>query len=332
MEASKAFVGTLRTGLADRIEHVVDLGDRLIRGDAVRRLPARKRDRAIPRVRVGAIPGPAMLLAFADRAGVLQQLDGPSPQGADRRPSFPGHQHFEIAPAGRIRAIARSFRAVSTGQGFPNHRAGLCPRVPDGRGRATWRRVCMRRKARGGRAVSPLGTRHREATYVAIGSEEIAMAIDAFAGTTPVFLPEQFFVGRLEGWAVVESLVGGLLKRASISAHGELDADTDTVVLTETYTFDDGHSDTLRWTIHKLGEGRYTGHENRLEGEAAGEQAGCAFHWKYTRDTPQGDGKSFKLNFDDWFYAIDDRACIVRGSAGRAGIPFATAHVTYRKV
>ena len=158
------------------------------------------------------------------------------------------------------------------------------------------------------------------------------MAIDAFAGTTPVFLPEQFFVGRLEGWAVVESLVGGLLKRASISAHGELDADTDTVVLTETYTFDDGHSDTLRWTIHKLGEGRYTGHENRLEGEAAGEQAGCAFHWKYTRDTPQGDGKSFKLNFDDWFYAIDDRACIVRGSAGRAGIPFATAHVTYRKV
>jgi hypothetical protein len=111
-----------------------------------------------------------------------------------------------------------------------------------------------------------------------------------------------------------------------------LDADTDTVVLTETYTFDDGHSDTLRWTIHKLGDGRYTGHENRLESEAAGEQAGCAFHWKYTRDTPQGDGKSFKLNFDDWFYAIDDRACIVRGSAGRAGIPFATAHVTYRKL
>ena len=158
------------------------------------------------------------------------------------------------------------------------------------------------------------------------------MAIDAFAGTTPVFLPEQFLVGRLEGWAVVESLVGGLLKRARITAHGELDADTDTVVLTETYTFDDGHSDTLRWTIHKLGEGQYTGHENRLEGDATGEQAGWAFHWKYTRDTPQGDGKSFKLNFDDWFYAIDERACIVRGSAGRAGIPFATGHVTYRRI
>ncbi|WP_346730704.1 DUF3833 family protein [Bradyrhizobium sp. 199] len=104
------------------------------------------------------------------------------------------------------------------------------------------------------------------------------MAIDAFAGTSLLFLPEKFFVGRLEGWAVVESLVGGLLKRASIAAHGELDADTDTVVFTETYTFDDGQSDTLRWTIHKSGEGQYTGLQNRLEGEAVGKQAGCAFH------------------------------------------------------
>lgn len=158
------------------------------------------------------------------------------------------------------------------------------------------------------------------------------MAIDDFKITKSLFLPERFFVERVEGWAVLESLVGGLLKRASITGHGEFESDTETVLFTEAYPFDDGHSDTLHWRIRKGQEGRYTGLENRLEGEAIGEQAGCAFHWKYTRDTPQAGGKSFKLNFDDWFYAIDDRACIVRGSAGRAGIPFATAHVTYRKL
>ena len=158
------------------------------------------------------------------------------------------------------------------------------------------------------------------------------MAIGDFSGTTPAFLPEVFFVGRLEGWAVFESLVGGLQKRATITAVGMWEEDTDTVLLTETYRFDDGHSDTLHWTIRKLSEGHYTGHENHLEGEATGEQAGCAFHWKYTRNVPQADGKSTKLNFDDWFYAIEDRACMVRGSTGRAGIPFATAHVTYRKL
>ena len=158
------------------------------------------------------------------------------------------------------------------------------------------------------------------------------MPIGDFNGSVPVFLPEQFFLGRLEGWAVIENFVGGLQKRATITAAGELDRETNAILFTETYTFDDGHSDTLHWTIRRSSPGHYIGIENRLEGEAIGEQAGCAFHWKYTRDTPQGNGKSTKLNFDDWFYAIDGRACIVRGSSGRAGLPFATAHVTYRKL
>jgi hypothetical protein len=158
------------------------------------------------------------------------------------------------------------------------------------------------------------------------------MGIYDFNGTTPEFLPEEFFVGKLEGWAVFESLVGGLQKRATISAAGEWDIASQAVAFAETYTFDDGHTDTLNWTIRKLADGKYTGRESLLDGDADGEQAGCAFHWKYTRDTPQAGGKNTKLNFDDWFYRIDDRACIVRGSAGRAGLPFATAHVTYRKV
>jgi hypothetical protein len=36
----------------------------------------------------------------------------------------------------------------------------------------------------------------------------------------------------------------------------------------------------------------------------------------------KGDGKSLKLNFDDWFYAIENHACI----------PFATAHVACRRI
>jgi hypothetical protein len=158
------------------------------------------------------------------------------------------------------------------------------------------------------------------------------MSIDDFKNTTPEFLPEEFFNGRLEGWGVLESLIGGLQKRATISAEGKWDAAAQAVRFTETYRFDDGHVDTLQWTIRKLGPGQYSGAEPRLDGEAAGEQAGCAFHWQYTRETPQKDGSTTKLNFDDWFYRIDDNACMVRGSAGRAGLPFATAHVTYRKL
>jgi len=158
------------------------------------------------------------------------------------------------------------------------------------------------------------------------------MAIDDFKGTTPVFLPEEFFRGRLEGWGGLEGLAGGLQKRSTITAEGKWDGQEQAVFFTETYHFDDGHQDTLQWTIRKLGPGKYSGTEPRLDGEASGDQMGCAFNWRYTRETPQADGKSSKMNFDDWFYRIDERVCIVRGSAGRAGLPFATAHVTYRKL
>jgi hypothetical protein len=158
------------------------------------------------------------------------------------------------------------------------------------------------------------------------------MSLADFKATTPVFLPEQFFVGRLEGWAVLESLAGSLQKRSTIVAKGHWDEVDQVVHFTETYCFDDGHKDTLRWMIRKLGPGKYSGSEATVIGEASGDQAGCAFNWRYSRDTPQADGKSVRLNFDDWFYRIDEHACIVRGSAGRAGLPFLTAHVTYRKL
>lgn len=158
------------------------------------------------------------------------------------------------------------------------------------------------------------------------------MKIEDFAGQGPAFRAEDFFAGRLEGWGVMESPLGGLQKRYTVQAQGQVASNDGVIHFTETWTFDDGHQDTLRWIITAEGEGRYRGSETRLEGEADGEQAGFAFHWTYTRQTPQPDGISIKLKFDDWFWRIDDKVTVVKGTAGRLGLPFATAHVTYRRL
>ena len=34
----------------------------------------------------------------------------------------------------------------------------------------------------------------------------------------------------------------------------------------------------------------------------------------------------------DWFFRIDERGAFVKGAAGRLGVPFATAHVCYRRL
>jgi hypothetical protein len=154
------------------------------------------------------------------------------------------------------------------------------------------------------------------------------LKIDDFANTVPAFRPEVFFAQRLEGWGVLEGPTGALQKRFTVTAQGSRDGEV--IHFRETWTFDDGHVDTLNWRIRVEGDGRYTGAEDRVEGEAQGEVAGSAFHWTYTRETPQPDGKSIKLNFDDWFFQIDEVVVIAKGVGGRLGLPFASAHVTYR--
>lgn len=156
------------------------------------------------------------------------------------------------------------------------------------------------------------------------------MNIADFEGTRPEFRPEEFFVGRLEGWAILQGPLGGVQRRATIKAEGTMISGV--IHFDETWTFDDGKTDALQWQITPSSEDNYVGSEPTLDGEARGERAGCAYHWAYTRNVPGDDGSSTKLNFDDWFFQIDRAVAIVVGTAGRLGLPFASATLTYRKI
>ena len=157
------------------------------------------------------------------------------------------------------------------------------------------------------------------------------MNIETFAGSSPPFLPEQFFAGGLEGWGILETPFGGLRKRYTVQGRGVWEPIAGIVSFSEVWRFDNGRTDTLDWRIRKLAPGSYSGVEARLEGEAKGKQAGAAFHWTYTRDTPQDDGSSMSLAFNDWFYMIDERVAIVRATAKRLAVPVALVHATYRR-
>jgi hypothetical protein len=78
----------LRAGVADRIQHIANSGDCLVRRDAWRRILASNEKGALALVRIGAVPHPAVLLAFADGAGLEQNQPRPSfdrPEGGRRR-------------------------------------------------------------------------------------------------------------------------------------------------------------------------------------------------------------------------------------------------------
>lgn len=77
------FRRALRAGVADRIQHVPDLGHGIIRRDARRQVLPRDVEGALAAERVGAVPHPAVLLPLADGSGFVQHRDGPAAQRPD---------------------------------------------------------------------------------------------------------------------------------------------------------------------------------------------------------------------------------------------------------
>ena len=76
---------------------------------------------ALARMRIAAIPHPAMLFAFADRTDLKQDYRGPSLHCPKRRLVFLHHHycnHF-LGPRNANPWDRQPFRVINAGQGFP---------------------------------------------------------------------------------------------------------------------------------------------------------------------------------------------------------------------
>ena len=157
------------------------------------------------------------------------------------------------------------------------------------------------------------------------------MNLSDFAGREPRLLPERFFAAELRGWGLEVGPLGGIGRRLQVTATGRFDEATQTLSLSETYRFDDGHVDRLDWRIRKLADGRYEAEEPRLIEPGAGEAAGSAFQLTYRRAVPQSDGSAATLSFDDWFIQIDAETVMVRASVHKLLVPVGSMTVLYRR-
>jgi len=142
---------------------------------------------------------------------------------------------------------------------------------------------------------------------------------------------EEFFDGSVKGFGFMHTRFGKLAQQFDISADGRWDGKGRALALTETYQFDDGHRDELKWRITKLSDARYRGSEDRIKGEAEGEQSAHHFRWQYVRDVPQKGGSSTRLKFDDCFYLQSPNLLMARASVSRFGFEVGTITVSYIK-
>ena len=127
---------------------------------------------------------------------------------------------------------------------------------------------------------------------------------------------------------MVQDWRGRVVNRFDIDMVGKWDGDTGT--LTEHFVYYDGKKQERIWTIKKLADGKYVGTAADIIDKADGKVNGSAVQWKYTMDLPVGD-TTYRLNFDDWMWQMNDGVLINRSYLKKFGITVAELSLFMQK-
>ncbi len=127
--------------------------------------------------------------------------------------------------------------------------------------------------------------------------------IETYEGRQPQLDLREFFSGELKAYGILQNRKGEVTRKFSADIQAWWEGETG--YLDETFYFDDGEVSKRLWTLEHLGDGRYSGTADDVEGVAMGQVEGFAFHWVYDLNVPYKDG-TIKVKLDDWLYLVSE--------------------------
>ena len=142
-----------------------------------------------------------------------------------------------------------------------------------------------------------------------------------YENISPAFDIEAFFDGNVIAWGIVQDRSGAVVQRfiVNIDAYQK----DGNLILDETFEYGVGEGPEKRiWTLTKNANGTYTGSADDIAGDARGVSHGNAFNFVYEMDLAVS-GSTYRVNFDDWFWAFDENTMMNRSYIKKFGITFA---------
>ncbi len=131
--------------------------------------------------------------------------------------------------------------------------------------------------------------------------------VEDYQNTAPKLDVFEFFTGDLIASGVVKNRSGKVVRHFNADIKASLEKNK--LILDETFLFSDGEEDFRKWEIIRRDENKYRGTANDVIGEAFGQSAGHALRWKYDLML-EVDGRSIKVEFDDWMFQTSDNILI----------------------
>ena len=148
---------------------------------------------------------------------------------------------------------------------------------------------------------------------VACGNVEV----EDYANERPQFDLAGFFSRPVEAWGMFQKRSGEVVKRFHVRVDSRRDGER--LILDEHFVYSDGTRQQRTWTLVPDGAGRWRGTAGDVVGEAIGEVAGNALHWRYRLDLPV-DGRNWVMDMDDWMYLMDENTLINRTRMSKLGL------------
>ncbi|TDF35459.1 DUF3833 domain-containing protein [Alteromonadaceae bacterium M269] len=152
---------------------------------------------------------------------------------------------------------------------------------------------------------------------------------DSYRNIEPKFDLEKFFEGNVKAWGIVQNRRGKLVQRFEVDIIGEVNEGE--LTLDETFTYQVGEGVEKRiWKILPEAGGAYGGTASDIEGNAEGQVFGNAMFWGYEMDLPVDD-TTYRVQFDDWIWAFDDKTIVNRSYIKKFGITMAEVTIFMQK-
>ena len=139
----------------------------------------------------------------------------------------------------------------------------------------------------------------------------------------------EFFSGEVKAWGIVQDYSGELIQRFVVDMNGQIKDNA--LIIAEDFYYAVGDGVKQRtWIIEQLDKNNFVGSAPDIEGLATGKSFGNAFSFQYEMDIPIGE-KTYRVKFNDWFWAFDDETIINRSYITKFGLTIAEVTIFMRK-
>lgn len=164
---------------------------------------------------------------------------------------------------------------------------------------------------------------------IALAGCGITIDGEQYKSQSPEFKLESFFQGEVKAWGIVQNRSGEVVQRFIVDIDGSIEGEE--LVLDETFTYQLGEGPAKRiWRLNKNQDGTYTGRAGDIAEPATGTSYGNAFNFVYEMDL-EVDGSTYRVNFDDWFWAFNENTMMNRSYIKKFGIVMAEVTIFMQK-